>query len=129
MWVSVRACVRSYVVKERVCACVRACARVRAYPHSHAHTHTHTLRNTHIKQTHELTHAHTHLSTHTRIEGSNLKGVGAYQQRWEVLPSTYVGFFIISHRDTYTHAKFAIYFLIRVTGARIILPLNITSQL
>ena len=112
--------------------CVRACVPVRVYshthPHAHTHTHAHTRRSTHIEQTQELTRAHTHSSTHTHIEGSNLKGGGAYQQRWEALPSTYVGFLIITHRDTHMHGKFAIYFRISITGARIILPLNITPQ-
>ena len=128
MWVSVRACVRSYVFKR---TCVHACVPVRVYanPHPHAHTHTHTPAGTHTLNKHTNSHTHTHIHPHTHTHlRKQSKGGGAYQHRWEALPSTYVGFFIITHRDTYTHAKFAIYFLIRVTGARIILPLNITSR-
>ena len=101
---NVRACAHSYVFG---CVCVRACVRIRTYSSSRTHTYTHTPERTH-------THAHSH--THTHNKGSNLKGGGTYQLRWKTVPSTFV-FFLNFYTRKHTHAEFAIYFLLTITGA------------
>ena len=85
--------------------CLRSC--VCACTHIHTRTHTHT--NTHTPAgTHTRSHTRTHFHPHTHNKGSNIKGGGTYQQRWDTLPSTFVGF-LLSHTETHTRTKCLLY--------------------
>ena len=123
--VCVLVCIRMSLdacVSVRACVCTNTHILTRTHKHTHTLSHTNTYTRTH---THTRTHTRTHTLTHTHtLKEAILGGVEPNNRGGRPYPSP----LIITHTDINTNAEFAIYFLISVTGALLLLPLNITSN-